>query len=227
MKKIIPAAIAIVIGLGGAYFYLGSQSDTPQQTVSQSPVAAANAQEGEGSDLSLVQEMTMGDPDAPVTMIEYASFTCPHCATFHQGPLKQIKENFIDTGQVRLIYREVYFNRDRLALWPGMVARCGGPMRYFGIVDLIYQQQDQWTRGEAPAIMANLRRIGKTAGLNDEQLDACLSDAAKAEAMVATWEQNAARDDVRATPSFIINGEKYSNMSYGDFEQVLNEKLGE
>ena len=78
-----------------------------------------------------VGERTMGSPDAPVTLVEYAMFTCPHCANFHKEVFPRIKEEYIDTGKVRLVYREVYFNRP--SLWAAMIARCAPPERYFGI----------------------------------------------------------------------------------------------
>jgi len=221
MNRFIPAILAIAVGLGGAWYYMSTQNNvTPVEPVA---LAQPEASTGDGPDLSLVQEMSMGNPDAPVTVIEYASFTCPHCGTFHKGPLKEIKANYIDTDKVNFIYREVYF--DRYGLWAGMVARCGGPLRYFGITDLIYAQQAEWTKGEPAQVAAALRRIGKTAGLTEEQLEACMNDSAKAEAMAATWEKHAAEDEISSTPSFLINGVKYSNMSYGEFSKLLDEKL--
>ena len=92
------------------------------------PMSAALAQD---VDKSLVQEMTLGAEDAPITVVEYASYTCPHCKTFHENVFKDLKSNYIDTGKVRFIYREAYF--DRYALWAALVARCGGEMKYFGL----------------------------------------------------------------------------------------------
>lgn len=182
---------------------------------------AEAAQEGQSAE---IVEMTMGDPDAPITVIEYASFTCPHCATFHKNVFKDLKENFIDTGKVQFIHREVYF--DRFGLWAGMVARCGGPERYFGITDIVYDTQSEWTAGSDPAVVVdNLRRIGKTAGLSDAELDACLSDGEKAEALVAWYQENAEADGVQGTPTFIIDGETHSNMGYDAFAEILDEKL--
>jgi protein-disulfide isomerase len=172
-----------------------------------------------------VQEMVLGADDAPVTVIEYASFTCPHCANFHDTVFDDLKRDYIDTGKVRFVYREVYF--DRFGLWAGMVARCGGGERYFGIADIIYSTQSEWTAGNDPVtIVGNLRRIGKTAGLTDAQLDACLSDTAKAEALVAWYQENSEADDIRSTPSFIIDGEQFGNMSFEDFSAILDDKLG-
>ncbi len=220
MNRFVPALIAIAVGLGGAFYYSTTRTDSTAVTS-----FALDAQESGDADLSLVQEMSMGNPDAPVTVIEYASFTCPHCKNFHATTLEQLKRNYIDTDLINFVYREVYF--DRYGLWAGMVARCGGPVRYFGLADLIYEQQAEWTKGEPATVAANLRRIGKTAGLSDAQLDACLADGAKAQALVATWEKNQAEDDISSTPSFIIDGTKYSNMSYEEFSALLDEKLVE
>jgi protein-disulfide isomerase len=189
-----------------------------------SPVGMAFAQEEE-VDTSRVLEMSIGNPDAAVTVIEYASFTCPHCRAFHEGPFKELKANYIDTGKINFIYREVYF--DRFGLWAGMLARCAGPERYFGMAEMIYAGQQEWIGDGDPAKIAeNLRKMGRTAGLTDEEVNACLQDGDMARAMVAVYQQNAEADGIDSTPSFLINGEKYSNMSYEDFAAVLDEKLG-
>lgn len=170
-----------------------------------------------------VPDMMLGDPDAPITIIEYASFTCPHCANFHQTVMKDLKRDYIDTGKVRFIHREVFF--DRYGLWASMVARCGGEMRYFGMADRIYGTQREWAQGDAAAIAGNLRRIGLTAGLTGEQIDACLNDNDTAQALVTWYGENAKEHEINSTPSFIIDGEKYGNMSYAAFAEILDEKL--
>jgi protein-disulfide isomerase len=171
-----------------------------------------------------VAEMVLGDPDAPVTVVEYASFTCPHCAAFHTTVMPQIKENFIDTGKVKLVYREVYF--DRSGLWAAMVARCAPQDRYFGIVDVLYSTQKDWAVADTPeAVVENLYRIGRQAGLTDAQMDACMSDREFAEGLVADFQANTKADAIDSTPSFIIDGEKAGNMDYEDFEARLNAAL--
>jgi hypothetical protein len=112
------------------------------------PFGAANAQTAEASESGYeVMEMVLGDPDAPVELIEYSSFTCPHCRNLHATVVPQLMADYVDTNRIRYVYREVYF--DRFGLWASMVARCGGPERFFGIVDLIYEQQPEWTQGVA------------------------------------------------------------------------------
>jgi protein-disulfide isomerase len=168
--------------------------------------------------------MVQGAEDAPVTLIEYASYTCPHCANFHQGAYKQLKEDYIDTGKVKFIYREVYF--DRYGLWASMIARCGGPEKFFGISDLIYKGQSDWARaGGATEIVDALRKIGLLAGLEEEQLEACLQDGAKAQTLVNWYQENATEHGIESTPSFILNGKKISNQSYADFKALIDAEL--
>ena len=223
MNKII-AGVAVVLGLGIAAFWYTSSSGTQATNAPVlSPISSAEAQE---IDTSGVMEITMGDPNASITVIEYASYTCPHCARFHEDVFKDLKTNYIDTGKINFVYREFYF--DRLGLWAGMLARCAGPDGYFDVANLLYEQQADWARAGDPAdVVTALRRLGLSAGMSGEQIDACLQDGDKAQAMVAVFQQNAEADNVRATPSFFINGEPYSNMSYADFSALLNEMLGE
>lgn len=172
-----------------------------------------------------IVEMAMGAEDAPVTVIEYASFTCPHCAAFHRDVLPEIRANFVDPGQVRMVYREVYF--DRPGLWASMIARCAGPDRYFGVVDLLYGQQAEWSRaGDDAAIVAALYSIGRQAGLTDAEMDACTQDRAFAEALVERFQETTTADSINSTPSFVIDGETVGNMSYADFADRLNSELG-
>lgn len=187
----------------------------------------ATAQDAKDIDTSDIPEMRLGNPDAAVTVIEYASFTCPHCARFHQEAFKKLKADFIDPGKINFIYREVYF--DRLGLWAAIVARCGegAENRFFGIADMIYEQQSDWARQDDPAmIVESLRRIGKTGGLTDAQLDQCLTDGDNAQKLYARYLQQAEADGVNSTPSFIIDGEKYRNMPYEEMKAIIDEALG-
>lgn len=184
---------------------------------------AAWAQDSE-IDTSQVVEMAIGDENAPVTFIEYASFTCPHCASFHQNQFKDLKADFIDTGKVRFIHRDVYF--DKFGLWASMVARCGGSERFFGITDMIYEEQRDWLGdGTDAGVAERLRKIGKVAGLTEDELDACLTDRSHAQALVAAYQENSTADDVTSTPTLIINGRKYQNMAYPELKEIIEGKL--
>lgn len=221
MTRVLFAAAVALAGLVGATLWIGQSSRAPEISLA----GAALAQDAGEVDTSMVQEMTLGNPDAPLTIVEYASFTCPHCRSFHETVFSDLKADYIDTGKVHFVYREVYF--DRYGLWAGMLARCGGTDRYFGFVDALYRGQTEWTAGGDPAGIANnLRKLGRTAGLTDEQVEACLSDQKMAEAMVAVFEKTTQADDINSTPSFVIDGTKYSNMPYDEFRKVLDEKIG-
>lgn len=173
-----------------------------------------------------VVEMTLGAEDAPVSVTEYASFTCPHCATFHDTTFKQLKENYIDTGKVAFTYRDVYF--DRYGLWASMVARCGGQERFFGIAGVLYDKQREWLADTDPVAVSDaLRRIGKVAGLDEAQLDACLADEDKAKALVEWFQANAEADEITSTPSLVIDGKTYGNMNYADLSEIIDGKLDE
>ncbi|PTX57749.1 protein-disulfide isomerase [Litoreibacter ponti] len=219
MNRNLLIAIVGVVAIGlGAFFVMGNSSNAvPGVTAVNAQTAAADI------DTSGVMDPFLGDADAPVTVIEYASFTCPHCRTFHENAFKQIKKDYIDTGKVKFIFREVYF--DRYGLWAGMVARCGGGDRYFGIVDLIYENQQTWTQGDPSTIANNLRKFGKQAGLDDATIEACLTDGEKAQALTAFYQKNAQQDGIQSTPSFVINGTTHSNMSYADFQRLLDAEL--
>lgn len=220
MKRLFPIlAAAFVLIAGGAWYMNQSGPNMPELPMS------ANAQDASEIDTSTIIEMVQGNPEAPLEVIEYASYTCPHCANFHSAVYKDLKKNYIDTGKIKFVYREVYF--DKYGMWASMIARCE-PSKFFGITELVYAGQKDWARaGSEAGIADELRKIGRLAGLGEDQLAACLSDGTKLRTLVAWFQQNAEEHDINSTPSFIINGEKYSNMNYADFSALLDEKLAE
>ena len=188
-----------------------------QETTTAEPAPAAGA-------VPEVKDFSLGDPNAPVKIVEYASYTCSHCAHFHETVFKPLKTDYIDTGKVHFTLREVYF--DRYGLWAALVARCGGDLRYFGISDMIFAQQAEWAASQDPnVVIASLRTFGITAGLTNGQLDACLSDAAMVDAMVKRFETNMKADGIEGTPTLMINGEKHPNMSYDELKAILDPLL--
>ncbi len=219
-RTLLAAGGGALLALGGGGFLLNRPGNGPDQLLP----GAANAQESNG-ELPEVVEMVQGNPDAAVEVIEYASFTCPHCATFHANQYKSLKANYIETGKIRFVYREVYF--DRPGLWASMIARCPGDTDFFfNVSNLLYERQREWLASGDPAIIVeDLRTLAKTAGLDDATLDACLSDGAKAESLFTWYQENAERDEINSTPSFMIDGQKYGNMAYDEFADILDSKL--
>ena len=210
MKRILTTvALAATIAAGGSWVL---------NPTAQPPIGAAAAQE------ATVTDMTLGEADAPVEIIEYGSFTCPHCATFEQEVFPQIKENYIDTGKVKFTFREAYFNK--YDMWASLMARCGGEMKYFGIVDMIYETQDDWARQSTEAGVADaIRKMGLQAGIGQEQLDACMQDGETLQALVGWYQQNVEEDGFNSTPSFMIDGELHTNMPYDEFVEILDERV--
>lgn len=208
------AGAAVVAVTGG---WIASRQSGSQSSFSIATPALAD-------DVELLPDIPLGDANAPITLIEYASYTCPHCAHFHETVFPSLKRDYIDTGKVKFIHREVYF--DKFGLWAGMIAGCVGAPKYYAVSGMIYDTQKEWIGDAKEATIAdNLRKIGLKAGLSKEQIDTCMNDQARMQAMVATFQKNATADAVDATPTLIINGTKYSNMSYDDLKKILDEKL--
>lgn len=167
-------------------------------------------------------DVVLGDADAPVTIIEYASLTCPHCSSFHINTWPQVKEAYVDTGKVKFILREVYFDKE--GLWASMTARCGGEKGYYPMMDTFLKQQREWTRSDN--IGEAIQQIGRRAGLSNDQLSACLADREYAKTLLEAYQTNAAADEIRSTPSFIIDGEVHSgSMSFEEFSELVDAAL--
>ncbi len=217
-KILIVAALLAVLG-SIAWWQLGGQRAAE---AADTDVAADIAD----VDTSGIVEMTMGPEDAAVTVTEYASFTCPHCAQFHQTTFQELKRDYIDTGKIRYVYRDVFF--DGAGLRGSLLARCAGPTRFFGMADLLYRRQKEWLDAETMGdVLDNLRRIGKVAGLSDDQITSCLEDQEKAKTLEAWFRQNAAEDDISSTPTVLVDGKAYGNPPYSELKSALDEKLAE
>ena len=171
-----------------------------------------------------IPDMIMGSEDAPITIIEYASFTCPHCANFHKNVFPSLRKNYIDSGKVKFIYREVYF--DGPGLWAALLARCGGDKKYFGISDLLYSKQHEWTKGDGGAAIAqNLYKIGRIAGLQQKDMETCLQNKDVATAMVARFQETTKADNISSTPTLVLNGKSIGNMSYTELAALIDEAM--
>ena len=151
------------------------------------------------------QEQILGKPDAPVTIIEYASLTCSHCAQFHNEVLPKLKERYIAPGKVRLIYRD--FPLDQTALAAATLAHCAGPERYFSMLEVLFETQSNWARAEDP--IAALKQLGKLGGLTDQAMDACLADETLTNGILQGRLAGENEYKIGSTPTFIIDGKAY------------------
>lgn len=225
MKITSSVAAVAILGVAGLGLWGLQAKDTSLPLTPFSPAVAQDTTATPTTAEAIeIKDMAIGQEDAPITLIEYASFTCPHCANFHDAVFKNLKTDYIDTGKVRFIYREVYF--DRYGLWAAMVARCGGEMKYFGISDILFDTQREWAGSDDPnVVVGNLKKIGRTAGMDDASLDACLKDGAMAQAMVDHFEAGMKEYDVQGTPTLVINGTVHSNMAYAELKTILDAEL--
>jgi protein-disulfide isomerase len=140
--------------------------------------------------------------------------------------MPQLKANYIDTGKIKFVFREVYF--DKYGMWASLIARCAGPDRYFGVSGLIFDNLNTWARaGSDLAVVNELSKLGAMAGLESDEIQACLQDRDKLGALVGWYRDNVTRDDVSSTPTLIINGVKHSNMSYDELAVLLDEQLAD
>ncbi len=169
-------------------------------------------------------ENILGSSDAPITIIEYSSMTCPHCANFHTKVLPDLKSKYIDTGKVRYIMRE--FPLDNLAAAASMLARCAGPKKSFPLVELLYARQAEWAFGEGSPLPA-LRKITKVnAGITKETFDKCLTDQKTLDKMLEIRKRGSEVFGVNSTPTFFINGKVLKGRhNLEDFEKIMEPTL--
>lgn len=172
----------------------------PWQTPPPPPTAAT--EETAATDIDASPKV-LGDANAPVTIIEYASTSCPACANFHANLLPWLKETFIDSGRVRLEYRDFPLNAP--ALWGAMLAHCAGPERYFAFLELIFARQSQWAFGYSTP--DGLKEVAKQAGMGSEAFDACMADQGLQKVIVKTRADGIEQFGIESTPSFVIDGE--------------------
>jgi len=165
----------------------------------------------------------LGDPKAPVTIFEYASLTCPHCAAFEQETFPKLKSEWIDTGKAKLVYRD--FPLDDSAVLAATVARCLPPERFFSFIETLFNTQSQWVYRESADSKVALARIARTEGMSQEQFDECTSNQKRSDAVVDSRLVASNHYDVHNTPTFFINGTKVvGEMSYSEFVKYLDSK---
>jgi protein-disulfide isomerase len=186
------------------------------------PALAQNVSPQDLSVAGPLGDVAQGAADAKVTIIEYASMTCPHCAAFHQSTYPELKKRYIDTGKVRYVLRE--FPLDPLATAGFMLARCDGDQKYYPIVDLLFTQQKNWAYTDKP--LDNLRQMMRQAGFSQEKFESCLKDQKLYDAINAVKNRAADTLKVDSTPTFFINGERHpGNMSIDELEKIIKPML--
>jgi protein-disulfide isomerase len=204
------SALAIIAAFGGIEALSGADPASAQS------VAAA--------DLLVpppLGDRVLGKDDAPVTIVEYASMTCPHCAHFAETTYPELKKRYIDTGKVRFIFRE--FPLDSLAAGAAMLARCADKDKYFPLIETLFQTQKRWAvEKPIPPLMA----VAKQAGFTEQSFNACLSDQKMLDQMQAEQKRASEKFGVNSTPTLFVNGKKQvGGQTIEDLAKVIDPLL--
>ena len=162
---------------------------------------------------------TLGKPDAPITIIEYASLTCSHCAEFEDKVWPQLTKDWLDTGKAKLVYRDYVW--DPMAEAAAMISHCAGHDRYFPFVKTFFHSQANWLHSAQP--LDSLKNIAKLGGMSGDKVDACLQDKTLLNQILARKDEAEKLYSVHSTPTFVINGKVYDSVSpdYQSFVQLL------
>ena len=224
-NQVVIAILAGLVVIAGAIFYLnmGASPDNAMIDVEMdaAELAAPLAASSDGDPLATpnpLGELTLGDPAAPITIVEYSSLTCPHCAAFHTETLPALKEKYVDTGQVLVKFRP--FPLDPYAMAGAMLAQCVSPVARVAFIDILFARQGMWIASQDPS--AELQKIAKQAGLSEDDYIVCLKDESVLAAIRGMQTAAAEKLNVRSTPTFFVNGEKLEgNQPLEVFEEVF------
>ena len=203
----------LIAGMTG---FAGSMAASPLLQMASLP-AAASSWEKAG-------DMAIGAPEAPVSVIEYFSLTCPHCRDFHTETFPRVRTEYVDTGKVRFIARDFPLNRP--ALDATILAHCAGPDRYFAFIETLFNTFDNWTR--AADYLNALGQIGQLGGISEGQFKDCLGDQELETRIFSSILEAQESYDIKSTPSFVINGQKHEgSMRFDSFAKTLDRYLPE
>jgi protein-disulfide isomerase len=198
-------ALVFALALGGVY-PAAAQAPKPDGTAPSALAVTA-------------QDRVLGKPDAPITIVEYASLTCPHCAHFANAVLPKLRETWIDTGKARLVMRD--FPRDEADLRAHMLVRCVPPERFYPLVETLFETQDKWV--VAKDWRDALEKLVRLAGIGKKEFDACIGDKVLEDQVTQSRLTATQLLGVNSTPTFFINGKKYEGEpTIEGFEQLLS-----
>jgi protein-disulfide isomerase len=209
-------AIVIAVGVGGWIYYkgqgIGASAPNSELDVSEPAPAVPEVKDG---------EKVLGNADAPVTIVEYFSLGCPHCRNFHENILPKLKTDYIDTGKARLVFRD--FPLDGVSLAAATLTRCVNDLAYFAMVDTLFAQQDSWHVQDG---ITQVATIAKSAGMDQAAFDACISDPAKKDAVIASRQEGETTFKIDSTPTFFINDRVLKGVSeYEAFKATIDGAL--
>jgi len=204
-------AVVVAAIIAGVFIFRDDRPRDPNAP-KEDPAVAVLMEEGP------LEDIVMGNADAPNVIVEYASMTCPHCAHFYTEVFPEVKEKYIDSGKARFVFRE--FPLDGLAVAASMLARCSGNDRFYPMVDALFETQKTWALpGEDGK--EKLLLIAKQAGFTQETFDKCLADKELFDKIVAVRKKAHEEYGVDSTPSFFVNGKRLSGVGIDNFDAAI------
>ena len=199
-----------------------SAEDKAKGATSTETPAAAAPEAGNTAMAAEDQELFEGKADAPVVITEYSSFTCPHCATFHNDTYPALKKKYIDTGKVKLIFRP--FPLDPLAAAVSMLAKCVPAEQHFPIVHKFFKEQKAWAYSKSP--VDSLKKIWSESGFDSESFDKCLTNQKILDGILSVKAKAAQELEIQSTPTFDVNGEVVrGSLPFKELEKLIKSKL--
>ena len=213
MVKYINIMISSVVVLFLALSLNGPIQAEPKESTAQKNLSPIN---------DILADRVLGQKNAAITIIEYASMTCPHCAEFHAGPFQTLKKEYIETGKVKFIYRD--YPLDRLALAAAMMARCAPKERYYPIIEIIYRTQENWAKQADPT--AALSQIGLLSGISKDAYDNCLRNKEIYEGVMKIRNEGREKFNIQSTPTILMNEKKINgNITSKNLRLTLDAQL--
>ena len=220
-KLLLSSAVVATIGVAGSLIYTllrpAPRADTAKRPARR-PRRTVNVTEEELLKAGSLPDLALGNADAPVTIVEYASMTCSHCASFHNTVLPVLKQKYIDTGKVRLIFRE--FPLDERAALASMMARCAGGDKALPLISMLFSKQDEWAAAKAD-FLPKLFKFGQQVGFTKQSFDQCRQNEKLIKDIIAVRDRGNTSFGVSQTPTFFINGKKMDGGSIEDFDKAL------
>lgn len=212
-------SLCLIVGL---MLVLGLAMATP--SLAEEKQAASNPAAAKGGDPKALDDLDrpIGSATAPLTVFEYSSLTCSHCAAFHKDILPKIKAAYIDTGKVRWVVRD--YPLDGVALRAAVAARCADPAQFFTLIDLLYNEQAKWAGDRDP--QTAVMRYARLSGLNDDKLKACNANDRVLNQILAKRQVADTNFKIQSTPSFVVGNEMVVGArDYATFEAAINKAL--
>ena len=208
--------VLVAVGAGGWFYYSGQSIGSGNTSV-----AGDASQKAEAVPTVAADDKSLGKADAPVTIVEYFSLGCPHCKHFHEDILPKLKTDYIDTGKVRLVFRD--FPLDGVSYGAALLTRCVNDLAYFPMVDTLFQQQNTW---HVEGGVEHIKTIAKSAGIDDATFAACLNDQARKDKVKAVQDEAVNTFKVNSTPTFFVNDRVLAGVSdYEAFKATVDNAL--